>query len=151
MQEQKDHWYITLSSFLLVLLLAYAGINKLLTQKEFSQQLLQNAYLHPFAIPLSFALPIIEIVIAICLIYKQTYTIGILSAALLMTLFSVYVGFMLLQHKAPLHCTCGGVISAMTWRQHLWFNVFFTALAWASIIVQKIIHKKISTNKKEVS
>lgn len=147
MLYQKDNWFINLSSFLLVLLFAYTGFNKLITQKEFSQQLLQNPYLHPIAIPLSFALPIAEIIIAICLVSRYSWMVGIWSAAILMTLFSAYVGFMLFQHKAPLHCTCGGIISAMTWRQHLLFNIFFSTIAWASVIV----HKNISTSQKGVS
>jgi hypothetical protein len=151
MLNQKENWYLNISSFLLVLLFAYTGLNKLLTQKEFSQQLLQNAFLHPFAIPLSFALPITEIIIAICLVFKYSWMVGIWSAALLMTLFSVYVGFMLFQHKAPLHCTCGGVISSITWRQHLLFNILFSAIAWASLIIHKRKYKNISTNQKEVS
>lgn len=134
---RKYNWFINASSFLLVLLFAYTGINKLLTQKEFSQQLLQNAFLHPFAIPLSFALPIAEIIIAICLVSKHSWIVGIWGATMLMTLFSVYVGFMLIQRQAPLHCTCGGVISSMTWRQHLLFNILFSAIAWVSLFFHK--------------
>ena len=151
MQNQKENRFTILITGLLVLLFAYTGINKLLTHQQFSNQLLQNEYLHSFALPISFALPVVEILTAICLVFERTKPAGLWSAAILMTLFSIYVGGMLLQHKMPLHCTCGGIINAMTWKQHLLFNLLFIALAWATILIQKKHSKRISANKKGVS
>jgi hypothetical protein len=57
-----------------------------------------------------------------------------------MFLFTIYVGLMI-SFAPHLPCSCGGVIKQMSWKQHLTFNTFFTALAlfgiWLSRRQQK--------------
>jgi hypothetical protein len=45
-----------------------------------------------------------------------------------MAAFTGYIGFMLLSN-IELPCSCGGVISSLSWKNHLVFNILFLLLA----------------------
>jgi hypothetical protein len=53
-----------------------------------------------------------------------------------MTAFTLYIGYMV-SFAEKLPCSCGGVISKMTWNQHLVFNIFFTLLSLLGVILEK--------------
>ncbi|RPE12037.1 hypothetical protein EGT74_00325 [Chitinophaga lutea] len=125
---------------LLVLLLTYASLSKILEFEKFVFQLglspfhllSSNAYLVALLVPL------VEISIIILLMIKRTKLIGLWSNLFLMSIFTVYIAAMLLS-GSELPCTCGGIISKMSWVQHLYFNLFFIA---ASVIAILLIHRK---------
>jgi putative oxidoreductase len=133
MQSITKRYFIVVSDFLLVLLFIYTGCSKLLDHYSFKEQLDQIHYLKPFAGLLSILLPVAEILTGLAIAYRPTSHYGLWSAAVLMTSFSLYVGMMLASHKTRLPCSCGGVIKALSWKKHLYFNIFFMLLAWASL------------------
>lgn len=148
---QRTNIIYQVSKFLLILLFAYTGSSKLLVHQLFLSQLLNIEMFKGFAEPISFLLPGIELAIAILIAIDRMQIIGLWLAAFLMLVFTIYVAGMLLL-KSNLPCTCGGVISSMTWRQHLWFNIFFTMLSWNALLhYYNPVNKIISANKKEVS
>ncbi len=101
--------------------------------KLFQEQLNQVSYLKPFSQTLSILLPALELATGMAIAYRPTQSYGLYAAAILMTLFAAYVGLMLLSDKTKLPCSCGGVIKVMSWKQHLYFNIFFMLLAWFTI------------------
>jgi putative oxidoreductase len=140
-----------ISKFLLILLFAYTGSSKLLQHQVFLSQLTKIEMLKTIAVPVSFLLPALEIVTAIFLAIDRVQKIGVWLAAFLMTTFTMYIAGMLIL-KSSLLCTCGGVISSMTWKQHLLFNIFFMLLSWNALLhYYNPVNKIISTSKKEVS
>lgn len=148
---QNTNIIYKLSKILLVLLFAYAGSSKLLGHELFLSQLKQIDMLKAIAGPVSFLLPFLEILIAVLMGVERVQAFGLWSAAFLMTTFTFYVAAMLIL-KSSLPCTCGGVVSSMTWKQHLLFNVFFMLLSWNALLhYYNPENKIISTNKKEVS
>ena len=148
---QKTNIIENISKFLLILLFAYAGSSKLLGHQLFLSQLMQIEMLKGFAEPISFLLPILEILTSIFLTIDKMQITGLWLAAFLMTIFTIYIAGMLIL-KSSLPCTCGGVISLMTWKQHLLFNIFFMLLSWNALLhYYNPVNKIISTNKKEVS
>jgi putative oxidoreductase len=58
-----------------------------------------------------------------------------------MLLFTFYILYMLLFEK-HLPCSCGGVLKEMTWKQHLVFNLFFTAIAFTGLKILPGAHGK---------
>lgn len=125
---KTQHIIAHLSSFLIVLLFVYTGFSKLLANDFFLQQLMNAGFLKVIAKPVSIILPLIEIFTAMLITIKQTEIFVWLGAALLMTVFSIYIGTMLLL-KSTLPCTCGGVLAALSWQQHLLLNIFFMAFS----------------------
>jgi len=148
---QKTNIVDKVSKLLLILLFAYTGSSKLLGHQLFLSQLMQIQMLNTIAAPVSFLLPAVEILTAIFLAIDKMEILGLWLAAFLMTTFTIYVAGMLIL-KSSLPCTCGGVISSMTWKQHLLFNIFFMLLSWSALLhYYNPVNKIISTNKKEVS
>jgi putative oxidoreductase len=144
MQSVTKRHIITISSFLLVLLFVYTGCSKLLDHHSLKKQLEEIHYIEPFAGLISVLLPVLEIFTGLAIAYKPANRYGLWSAAVLMSLFSLYVGIMLATHKTRLPCSCGGVIAELGWKKHLYFNIFFMVLAWASLKLTGIRKKGVS-------
>ncbi|WP_344979911.1 MauE/DoxX family redox-associated membrane protein [Compostibacter hankyongensis] len=116
----------------LILLLVYAAVSKLLDHHLFVAQLHTHPYLKPMAGFISWAVPLSELAVSGLLMLRSTQYAGLWCAAGLLTVFTVYLSMMLLSGK-DLPCSCGGIISGLSWRQHLLFNLFFIILAGIGI------------------
>jgi hypothetical protein len=130
--ELKQNLFPDVVSFFLIFLFVYTAITKLIDIKSFETTLSLSPYLRDIAPLLSWSIPIIELLISTLLFIPGYRKAGLLAAAILMGLFAFYVGFMISVSKG-LPCTCGGVISKMSWSQHLVFNTsvfIFSVVAW---------------------
>lgn len=117
---------------LLILLWAYAAINKLAGHTVFHAQLQQFPWLAPAAAFLSWAVPLTEVAVALLLFFPATAPYGLYASGTLLTVFTLYLLAMVIL-KTSLPCSCGGVIARLSWQQHIAFNVFFMALVIAGI------------------
>ena len=115
-------------SALFILLFVYTATSKLLSHQAFVINLEKSPLIGFASGLLSWAVPIIEIVISVLLFVPRFRKTGLVSSFGLMTVFTVYIAYMLTT-SSHLPCSCGGVISKLTWQQHLWLNVFLTLLA----------------------
>lgn len=115
-------------SALFILLFVYTATTKLFGHESFREVLSLSPLIGSKAEILSWIVPILELFIAALLFIPSYRKYGFISSFILMLLFTIYVGYMIL-FAGNLPCSCGGIISAMTWSQHLIFNIFFTALA----------------------
>jgi hypothetical protein len=151
MKYRNSKVFLQIAKFLLILLFTYTGFSKLSGHEQFAAQLSLQPQISAVALLLSWLLPIAELLTVLFLLLERTQLIGLLSATFLMTVFTLYVGAMLL-FQSKLSCSCGGVIALMTWKQHLIFNFFFTCFSWTALIYYfKQTIQDISTNTKEVS
>jgi putative oxidoreductase len=85
---------------------------------------------------LAFFVPGLEILITLLLIIPRTRRIGLYISISLLTLFSIYLIYMV-SFTPHLPCSCGGVISKLTWRQHIFFNLFFIAITLIALSFTK--------------
>ena len=115
-------------SAVFILLFVYTATSKLLSHHAFVINLEKSPLIGLASGLLSWAVPIIEIVISVLLFVPRFRKTGLVSSFGLMTVFTVYIAYMLTT-SSHLPCSCGGVISKLTWQQHLWLNVFLTLLA----------------------
>jgi hypothetical protein len=60
-----------------------------------------------------------------------------------MLLFTGYV-YTILQFADHIPCSCGGLISALSWSQHLLFNTVITILTLVAILFYRKTDKKIA-------
>jgi len=77
---------------------------------------------------------LLVIMLAIGIIESKYQTVGIYASLILLLSFEIYISGMLLSGMR-LPCTCGGIISKMSWKQHLVFNgifIIFSAIAIAN-------------------
>jgi len=131
MKPVKKTIAIDIISALFILLFVYTATSKLFEHQSFRAVLSLSPLIGSKAETLSWILPMLELFTAALLFIPSYRKYGFVSSFILMLLFTIYVAYMIL-FAANLPCSCGGVISAMTWSQHLVFNIFFTALAFIS-------------------
>lgn len=119
---------------LLVMMFLHTAISKFLDFRAFTSDLNSQPFPNSFTPFLSWALPLIEIATVACLCFEKTKTIGLYSALILMGIFSIYTALVLSHVFDYVPCSCGGVVSYLSWQQHLIFNLFFVAITYLAIL-----------------
>ena len=110
-----------LISSLLILLFCYTALSKLFSVAHFEAVLEQSPLISSGAALLAWQVPLTELCIVLLLFFPHTRVAGLYGSLLLLGLFTIYLVYMVLfsQH---LPCSCGGVISSMSWPVHIGFN-----------------------------
>ena len=122
-------------SSLLILLFLYTAVSKLLDYQTFKLQISKSPFITEFSSVVAWAIPGGEILVALALMFKRTRLLGLYASLFLMTMFTAYI-FAMLNYSYDLPCSCGGIISKMTWTQHFWFNTGFVVLSIVGIVLE---------------
>jgi hypothetical protein len=125
---------IEVISSLLILLFVYAALSKLRDYETFKSQLVKSPYISNMADFIAWSIPSGELTISILLAFKQTRLIGLYSSFFLMLVFTGYI-YAMLHFSYFVPCSCGGVLSQMSWNQHFIFNIAFSVLSLLGIIL----------------
>lgn len=133
--------------FLYIILFVYAAVNKIIDFDNFQVELAQSPLLSSFAGPVSYCVPIIEIIIALLLSTTRCRKTGLYLSLSLMVMFSVYI-LIILNFSPFIPCSCGGILDEMSWQQHLIFNLAFVILAVAAILLKDIPAKGLQQKRK---
>jgi putative oxidoreductase len=123
---------------LLVGLWAYAGLDKLFSIQRFTEQMQLSplVFFKTLAPVLAILVPLIELLLAALLYVERSRYVGFLCSFLLLLSFEIYLMGLLLS-GLDLPCTCGGIISKLSWKGHLWFNAFFMVIALLPFYLSK--------------
>jgi len=124
--------------YLFTLLFLYTGLNKLVENDVFRDALLKSPLLHSLTPILKIFIPLSEVSIGTFLLVPQLRRGGLYGFFALMSIFTVYIAFML-YFRSDRPCTCGGIIKYMNWHQHLYFNIAFTLLSILALRLDKVI------------
>lgn len=136
--HSKWNALLQLIAALFIFLFVYTALSKFMDFKSFKHTLHASPLITNKNVAVAWAIPLAELLVAALLFFPRTKLPGLYGSFGLMALFTLYLGYMLLfTPNRP--CVCGGVIKAMSWGQHLVFNIFFTLLALAGIRIQKRI------------
>lgn len=130
--EKFRHIVTDLIVYAFLILFMYTAANKLLTIKSFASTLAKSPLIGGFNLILAWSIPIVEILIALLLVLDSKRKWSLTAALSLMIVFTVYLSYMVLS-GSKLPCHCGGVISSMTWQQHIWFNLGFVVLGFIGL------------------
>ena len=114
-------------SSLLILLFAYTAISKYMALPVFRHALRESPLIHNGAGVIAWLLPAAELSIVLLLIIPKYRRIGLKASLASLLLFTGYLFYMIV-FTSHLPCNCGGVISTLTWKQHIFFNLFFIAV-----------------------
>lgn len=131
----KKNTLLEIISALLVFLFMYAAVSKLIDFDTFRSQLSQSPFITSISWLVVWIIPVAEILISLSLLIRRTRPAGLYLSFFILLLFTGYI-FIMLRYSPYLPCSCGGVLSEMTWKQHLVFNVAFTGLSLAGILIQ---------------
>jgi putative oxidoreductase len=118
---------IQIASSLLILLFAYTAISKLLGYRAFARALSESPLIHNGADSIAWLLPATELIVVLLLFFETTRKIGLYASLFLLVSFTIYLLYMVL-FVDDLPCSCGGVLSKMSWQEHIFFNLFFIAI-----------------------
>lgn len=126
----------TIITSLFIFLFVYTSISKLLDFTAFQAVLHNSPLIGNKARLIAMLLPTIELFVAGLLFIKVTRRLGYWAALSLMIIFTAYILYMLL-FIPHLPCACGGVLRALTWKEHLAFNLIFICLALLELLLGK--------------
>lgn len=118
----------TFAGALLIGLFVYAAASKLADMDTFRGQLLNQPFPHGLAGILVYALPAAELLTAGLLLAPRTSRYGLRLSLGLLLAFTGYIALVKLHYWSRVPCSCGGILSHMSWTTHLFFNLFFILL-----------------------
>lgn len=144
--EKTKEWIVDIISYLFIALFIYTATNKIWEFENFRIVMGVMPIIGKYGALIAWTIPPAEIIISCLLVFPSTRKLGLSSSLALMTVFTIYLIFMVF-YASDLPCNCGGVISRMSWIQHIWFNISFIIL---SILGVKFAEKrKITEDKNE--
>src|SRR5690606_12650117 len=121
-------------SLLFILLFVYAAVSKLVDYGNFRVQLGQSPLLTAYAHVVAWAVPAIELIIAVGLVSPKLRLRGLYASFALMVMFTAYI-VIILNFTEFIPCSCGGVLENLGWTEHLIFNIVFILLAAVGILL----------------
>lgn len=110
---------------LFILLFVYAAASKLFDYKLFQYQLQQQPLPEISIELLAWLIPLMELLTVGLLTIKKTSFLGIIFFVSLMSLFTFYIVFLLVNRGSHLPCSCGGIFNRLSWKHHLMVNIAF--------------------------
>lgn len=132
-------------ALLFIILFLYTGISKLIEYSVFKEQIAESPFFKPIAQFIAWALPLTEILVSFMLIIPRWRLKGLYVSLALMIVFTLYISAIMIFNK-ELPCSCGGIISLLSWPEHLVFNSVFILLAFTGVQFEKRIRKTIKTD-----
>jgi len=106
--------------------------------ETFIIQLNKSPLLADYSGAVSWFIPLLELFITVLLLFRITRLPGLLASFSLMILFTFYI-IAILGFSEYIPCSCGGILSKMTWGQHLVFNAAFCVLAVIGIRLSEYV------------
>jgi uncharacterized membrane protein YphA (DoxX/SURF4 family) len=125
--------------FLLTLLWSYAVFAKLADLKLYQLQMKEQPFPYSIQQLLSYLVPILELTAGTLLIFNK-HKWGLWLSLTLILGFTIYITLILTHVFPNAPCSCGGFISKMSWKSHLYFNMLLFLINIGCLI--KIIKKE---------
>jgi hypothetical protein len=123
--------------FICMALLLYTAYAKIIDHDRFLNGLTRVNLISGLAVFISFAVPVIEIIVAFLLLIPQTAKLGLYSFIVVMSSFTVSIVIAMIWEE-HLPCHCGGAIEKLSWGQHIWFNLAFIFVAIIALWLIKL-------------
>lgn len=118
-----------LLSTLLIVIFGFTGFDKLI-RFESSQKAFHNQTFPSWlAEILSYSVPGVELLLALLLLFSVTRWWGYLGSALLLTVFTTYVGLIWVGAFPRVPCNCAGILESLGWAEHFFLNLGLIVLA----------------------
>ncbi|BAV94580.1 MauE/DoxX family redox-associated membrane protein [Ichthyobacterium seriolicida] len=142
LKEKIKKTYSPLVEILTLIIFSYTAVFKILNIQGFQLNIVKTGIFYPQLIqPVSFIVIAIELLVIslIVLRHKKSIHVSLLS----MTAFTFYIIFAKIIGKFST-CGCGGVISQMTFLQHITFNLIVITMLSLTFLFKrkrKSIHK----------
>lgn len=120
--------------FLCVLLFAYTAFSKLIALPKFLGQIRSAPIIGPYSGTVIWAVPMAELVVAMLMTWPRTRLAGLYLFVGMMAAFTAYIIY-IIRYASHIPCSCGGVLEAMGWGDHLIFNALFILIGSIALLV----------------
>lgn len=114
---------------ILIFLWTYTSLEKLIRFTESRKAFLNQPMPNELEEVLAYAVPGVELLLALLLLFSVTRWWGYLGSALLLTVFITYVGLIWVGAFPRVPCNCAGIIDSMGWAAHFWMNLGLIGVA----------------------
>jgi hypothetical protein len=121
--------------FLLILLWVYAASSKLMEFGMFRAQMSKQALFPFLKNSMPYLLPPAEFLMAGLLLFETTLRTGFYLSFVMLLAFTTYIGLGISGVFGKVPCSCGGILSHMSWNVHFVFNIFFLLLTVFGIYI----------------
>lgn len=111
--------------YLIALLWLYTSVYKALQIDTSIEQMGDSPLIEPYAVWFGYGLPIVEFALFLLLLIPKTRKYALIGSVVLLAMFTLYILVILNYYRADVPCTCGGVISKLSWKNHVYFNLTF--------------------------
>ena len=117
---------------LLISLFLYTAVAKTINYETFRDEISEFPPLSPFAPFILVALIFSEFCTTLLLLIPQWRLKGLYASLILLIIFTVYIVYLLATSNGT-PCSCGGLIEALTLKQHILFNISFISISMLAI------------------
>jgi uncharacterized membrane protein YphA (DoxX/SURF4 family) len=114
---------------ILILVFGYTGLEKLMRFGDSRKAFLNQPMPNELEEVLAYAVPGVELLLALLLLFSVTRWWAYLGSILLLTVFITYVGLIWVGAFPRVPCNCAGLIDSMGWAAHFWMNLGLIGLA----------------------
>lgn len=121
---------------IIVFIFLYTAVSKLVEVESFIEVLGKSPLLSPYKNLVAWSIPIAEIVLVVLLTIPKTRRTGFAGSFAILAAFTLYLAYMII-FTPNLPCTCGGVVSNLTWTQHIIFNCVLIGLSLLGLRLTK--------------
>ncbi|MCD0489697.1 hypothetical protein LPB86_15755 [Pedobacter sp. MC2016-14] len=132
LSEKTKDLIVDIIIYIFLALFIYTAASKFQTQDGFEKILRRSPLTGSYSSFISWSVPISETIISFLLLIPSTKRIGLYASLAIMVIFTCFLIYGILV-GSRLPCHCGGVISSLSWKQHIWFNLLFIAAAITGI------------------
>lgn len=123
----------------LVILFVYTPVSKLMQMDRYIASMKAQPLDPGFSHFLVYALPAAELMIVVILAIPRYRKTGLYLSLGMLIIFTGYISLIQINYYGRIPCSCGGVISALEWKGHLFFNLYFiVANSWALWIYHRM-------------
>jgi uncharacterized membrane protein YphA (DoxX/SURF4 family) len=137
LSDRARNFIVNSIVFVCMFLFALSGIDKLLDHEKFATGLSKVTFIGNYAMLISWSVPIAELFVCALLAISKMKRLGLYLFTALMTVFTVYICWMLLwAEKLP--CRCNLIVEKLSFGEHLVFNLVFIGLALIALRLSQI-------------
>jgi hypothetical protein len=126
---------------LLIGLWTYTAFSKLFAYPSTVLQLQHMPFIAPAAGFAGWLIPGTELIIAVLLVANNYRMAGLWASLVLISVFTFYLAFAMGSGE-KLPCSCGGIISTLSWTGHLVFNTGVALLTAMTLLQQHYLFKR---------
>lgn len=129
--------FILAITTILMMLWAYSSISKFIDLPRFRRGLRNQAFPKWVGAILFWTLPLTELLLILLLWLPDTRLSGMYLSAILLLIFTIYIGGAVYGFYDRYPCPCGGIFRGMRWNTHLKVNFILTCIAITGLLLME--------------